>query len=402
MTVRRLVVKIGSALLVDREGQLRHDWLDSLAEDLAACRSRGQEVIVVTSGAIALGRPVLGLRPGSLRLEDQQAAAAVGQINLAHAYQASLARQGLTTAQLLLTLGDTESRRRYLNARSTVGSLLRLGVVPVVNENDTVATNEIRFGDNDRLSARVAVMASADQLILLSDVDGLYTADPGQNPDAVRIELVSAITPEIEAMAGGAGSQAGTGGMVSKLAAAKIATRAGCTVVLAPGAGTRPLSQLEQGGPCTRFPARENPGRARKEWIAASLGAMGVIRIDAGAARALRRGSSLLPAGVVAIEGSFERGDPVLVQGPGRPRPGQGAVRLRCRRRAPDPRPQHRGDRRHSGLSRPRRADPPRRPGAALASAAPHPRCLHPVDRVGCARFATSRPKIVGSSAEVD
>ncbi len=258
MTARRLVVKIGSALLVDREGRLRHDWLDSLAADLAACRGRGQEVIVVTSGAIALGRPLLGLRPGALKLEDQQAAAAVGQINLAHAYQESLARHGLTTAQLLLTLGDTESRRRYLNARSTIGSLLRLGVVPVVNENDTVATNEIRFGDNDRLSARVAVMASADQLILLSDVDGLYTADPGRNPDAVRLELVSAITPEIEAMAGGSGSQVGTGGMVSKLAAAKIATRAGCTVVLAPGGVMRPLTELEQGGPCTRFPARQS------------------------------------------------------------------------------------------------------------------------------------------------
>jgi glutamate 5-kinase len=315
MTVRRLVVKIGSALLVDQQGGLRHAWLDSLAEDLAACRRRAQEVIVVTSGAIALGRPLLGLRPGSLRLEDQQAAAAVGQINLAHAYQESLARHGLATAQLLLTLGDTESRRRYLNARSTIDSLLRFGVVPVVNENDTVATNEIRFGDNDRLSARVAVMASADALILLSDVDGLYTSDPGQNPDAVRLELVSAITPEIEAMAGGSGSL-GTGGMVSKLAAAKIATRAGCAVVLAPGGAARPLSRLEQGGPCTRFPARQNPGRARKDWIAASLAAMGVIRIDAGAARALRRGSSLLPAGVVAIEGSFERGDPVVVRGP--------------------------------------------------------------------------------------
>ncbi len=312
MTARRIVVKIGSSLLVDRGG-LRHAWLDSLAEDLAACRARGQEVIVVTSGAIALGRPLLGLKRGSPKLEDQQAAAAVGQINLAHAYQASLARQGLTTAQLLLTLDDTESRRRYLNARSTIAALLRLGVIPVVNENDTVATTEIRFGDNDRLSARVAVMASADELILLSDVDGLYTADPGRNPDAVRLELVATITPEIEAMAGGP-SDLGTGGMASKLAAAKIATRAGCAVLLAQGSVPRPLRQLEQGGPCTRFPARQNPGRARKDWIAASLGAMGVVRIDAGAARALRRGSSLLPAGVIAIEGSFERGDPVLVQ----------------------------------------------------------------------------------------
>jgi glutamate 5-kinase len=314
MSVRRLVVKIGSSLLVDQEGRLRRAWLDSLAEDLAALRSGGQEVIVVTSGAIALGRPALGLRPGSLRLEDQQAAAAVGQINLAHAYQASLARQGLATAQLLLTLADTENRRRYLNARSTVEALLRFGVVPVVNENDTVATNEIRFGDNDRLSARVAVMASADQLILLSDVDGLYTSHPGAHPNAVRIEVVNAITPEIEAMAGGSGSHVGTGGMVSKLAAAKIATHAGCAVVLAPGAVDRPLTRLAQGGPCTRFPARENPRRARKEWIAAALGTMGVVRIDAGAARALRRGSSLLPAGVIAVEGVFERGDPVLVK----------------------------------------------------------------------------------------
>ena len=289
---------------------------NSLAADLAACRTEGQEIIVVTSGAIALGRAALNLSAGVLRLEEKQAAAAVGQINLAHAYQASLAGHGLATAQLLLTLGDTENRRRYLNARSTVEALLRLGVIPVVNENDTVATNEIRFGDNDRLSARVAVMAGADELVLLSDVDGLYTRDPNRDPDAQRIELVSAITPEIEAMASGAGSAAGTGGMVSKLAAAKIATRAGCSVVLAPGALPHPLARLAAGGPCTRFAARAQPGRARKEWLAATLGVMGVIRIDAGAATALKRGSSLLPAGVVEIEGGFERGDPVLVRGP--------------------------------------------------------------------------------------
>jgi glutamate 5-kinase len=313
---RRRVIKIGSSLLVDGDGCIRLAWLDSLAQDLAACRARTEEIIVVTSGAIALGRAALGLSPGAQRLEEKQAAAAVGQINLAHAYQASLARQGLATAQLLLTLGDTENRRRYLNARSTVEALLRLGVIPVVNENDTVATNEIRFGDNDRLSARVAVMASAEELVLLSDVDGLYTRDPSRHPGALRLELVTAITPEIEAMAGGAGSAAGTGGMVSKLAAARIATRAGCSVVLAPGALAHPLERLAAGGPCTRFPARANPGRARKEWLAATLGVMGVIRIDAGAARALRRGSSLLPAGVVAVEGGFERGDPVLVRGP--------------------------------------------------------------------------------------
>jgi glutamate 5-kinase len=313
---RRRVIKIGSSLLVDGDGRIRHAWLDSLAEDLAAWRQRAEAVIVVTSGAIALGRAALGLSTGALRLEEKQAAAAVGQINLAHAYQASLARHGLATAQLLLTLDDSENRRRYLNARSTVEALLKLGVIPVVNENDTVATNEIRFGDNDRLSARVAVMASADELILLSDVDGLYTRDPARDPSAVRIEEVRAITPEIEAMAGGAGSLAGTGGMVSKLAAAKIATRAGCDVVIAPGIATHPLARLAAGGPCSRFPARDNPRRARKEWLAGSLGVMGVIRIDAGAARALCRGSSLLPAGVIDVEGVFERGDAVLVRGP--------------------------------------------------------------------------------------
>ena len=316
MSARRLVVKIGSSLLVDRAGRLRREWLDSFAADLAACRDDGQEAIVVTSGAIALGRAALGLKARVLRLEDKQAAAAVGQINLAHAYQASLAQHGLPTAQLLLTLGDTESRRQYLNDRSTIDALLRLGVVPVVNENDTVATNEIRFGDNDRLSARVAVMASADELILLSDVDGLYTADPGRHQGAARLDVVSDITPEIEAMAGGAGSLAGTGGMVSKLAAARIATHAGCAVIIAPGFGARPLARLAAGGPCTRFLARANPRRARKEWIAGSLAAMGVLRIDGGAARALRRGSSLLPAGVVAVEGAFERGDAVIVRDP--------------------------------------------------------------------------------------
>jgi glutamate 5-kinase len=316
VSVRRMVVKIGSSLLVDGAGRLRREWLDSFAADLAVCRDRRQEVIVVTSGAIALGRAALALKARVLRLEDKQAAAAVGQINLAHAYQASLAQHGLPTAQLLLTLSDTESRRQYLNARSTIEALLKLGVVPVVNENDTVATNEIRFGDNDRLSARVAVMASADELILLSDVDGLYTADPSRQQDAVRLEVVSEITPEIEAMAGGAGSLAGTGGMVSKLAAARIATRAGCSVVIAPGVEPRPLARLVGGGPCTRFLARANPRRARKEWIAGALAAMGVLRIDGGAARALRRGSSLLPAGVIAVEGAFERGDAVIVRDP--------------------------------------------------------------------------------------
>ncbi len=316
MSARRLVVKIGSALLVEERGALRTEWLDSLAQDLQAARAGGQEVIVVTSGAIALGRAALGLKAGGLKLEEKQAAAAVGQIGLAQAYQATLARRGLATAQLLLTLDDTENRRRYLNARSTVEGLLRLGVVPVVNENDTVATAEIRFGDNDRLSARVAVMTSADELILLSDVDGLYTRDPGRFPDAEHIGEVAEITPEIEAMAGGAGSLAGTGGMASKLVAARIATRAGCRVVIAPGQGLRPLQALAEGGPCTRFLAQANPRRARKDWIAGALAPVGVLSIDEGAARALRRGSSLLPAGVRRVEGDFERGDAVLVLDP--------------------------------------------------------------------------------------
>jgi len=316
MSRRRVVVKIGSSLLIDAAGGLRGAWLESLAADLAAERTRGDDVIVVTSGAIALGRAALDLGHRVLRLEEQQAAAAVGQIALAQAYKATLAERGLAAAQLLLTLDDTENRRRYLNARATIDALLRLGVVPVVNENDTVATAEIRFGDNDRLSARVAVMAGAEELILLSDVDGLYTRDPARHAGAERIDAVGEITPEIEAMAGGAGSPAGTGGMMSKLEAAKIATRAGCRVILAPGTEPRPLERLAAGGPATRFAARANPRRARKEWIAGSLAAAGIVRIDEGAAGALRRGSSLLPAGVVAIEGGFERGDAVLVRAP--------------------------------------------------------------------------------------
>jgi glutamate 5-kinase len=314
--IRRQVIKIGSALLVDPAQGLRAAWLDSLAEDLAMRRALGQEVIVVTSGAIAMGRAALGIKPAAFRLEEKQALAAVGQIALAHAYQASLAKHGLATAQVLLTLADTEDRRRYLNARATIETLLKLDVVPVVNENDTVATTEIRFGDNDRLSARVAVMAGADSLILLSDVDGLYTADPAKDPAAQHLPEVAAITPEIEAMAGGSGSTVGTGGMVSKLAAAKIATWAGCEVTLAPGLPLRPLQALDRGGRCTRFVARTSPKRARKEWIAGALGIMGVVHIDAGAAQALRRGRSLLPAGVTAVDGQFERGDPILVRGP--------------------------------------------------------------------------------------
>lgn len=310
----RLVVKIGSSLLVEPEHGLRRQWLSSLAADIAERRSAGDQVIVVTSGAIAMGRAALDIGRNASRLDEKQAAAAVGQIHLAHAYQAALADHDLTTAQVLLTLDDTENRRRYLNARATIEALLRLDAVPVVNENDTVATSEIRFGDNDRLSARVAVMASADQLVLLSDVDGLYTANPALAAHAEHIPHVEAITPEIEAMAGGTNSAVGTGGMVSKLIAAKLASRAGCRVTLTSGLGLSPLRQLAGGGRCTTFAAATTPRRARKHWIAGSLDVMGVAVIDQGAAEALRRGRSLLPAGVTAIEGRFERGDPLLVR----------------------------------------------------------------------------------------
>jgi glutamate 5-kinase len=316
LSARRIVVKIGSSLLVDDEGRVREAWLDGLAADIAVLTARGQQVIVVTSGAIALGRRSLGLKRRPHRLEEKQAAAAVGQIVLAHAYQERLGSRGLRIGQVLVTLHDTEARRRYLNARATLETLLRLGVIPVVNENDTVATSEIRYGDNDRLSARVAVMASAETLVLLSDIDGLYTADPRSDATARHLATVEAITPEIEAMAGGAGSTVGTGGMVSKLTAAKIATSAGCSVVLARGAVERPLAAIEAGTRATLFPVRLSARRARKDWIAASLGAKGSIDIDAGACQALRRGSSLLPAGVTRIEGEFERGDAVLVRAP--------------------------------------------------------------------------------------
>jgi glutamate 5-kinase len=311
---RRLTVKVGSALLVEPSGELRAAWLQALAEDIAAWQARGTQVIVVTSGAIALGWRQLGLARRPVRLEDKQAAAAAGQILLARAWQDCLGQVGLKTAQILITLEDTEARRRYLNGRATMATLLRLGVVPVVNENDTVATSEIRFGDNDRLSARVAVMASADALVLLSDVDGLYTADPTRVPDAAHIPEVAAITPEIEAMAGGVQSSVGTGGMVSKLEAARIATGAGCTVLLGRGSVLRPLTALEGGARCTLFRAQTTPRRARKDWIAGRLSVMGVLHLDDGAVAALKRGSSLLPAGVKRVEGEFERGDALLLQ----------------------------------------------------------------------------------------
>jgi glutamate 5-kinase len=315
---RRLVVKIGSALLVADNGEIRRAWLATLAEDVARCRARGQEVILVSSGAVAVGRRHLGLSGNRIRLEEKQAAAATGQIRLAHAYQEALARHGITVAQILLTLEDTEERRRHLNARATFEQLLGLGAVPVVNENDTVATAEIRFGDNDRLAARVAQMTSADALVLLSDIDGLYTADPRKQRDAQHLAVVGEIGPEIEAMAGEAAPGYSSGGMVTKLAAARIAMGAGCHMLIArgmpEGAVSGPLAAIEAGARATLFLPRGEPRSARKSWIAGTIEPSGVIVIDDGAALALRRGRSLLPAGIVAIDGVFERGDAVVVR----------------------------------------------------------------------------------------
>lgn len=314
---RRLVVKIGSSLLVDgSDGRIHRAWLHALADDIAAARSRGQEVLIVTSGAIAVGRRHLGLPSGPLKLEESQAAAASGQIRLAHAYQEALGRHEIGAGQVLLTLDDTESRRRYLNALSTLNTLVRLGAVPVVNENDTVATSEIRFGDNDRLAARVAMMASADVLVLLSDIDGLYDSNPKLNPGAKLIPEVARLTPEIEAMGGKALPGDSSGGMETKLIAAKIATGAGCHMVIANGRTMNPLKAVLEGAPCTWFLASDSPRTARKHWIAGTLKATGAIVVDAGALKALAAGRSLLPAGVTTIEGSFERGDAVIVKGP--------------------------------------------------------------------------------------
>ena len=312
---RRLVVKIGSALLVAESGEIRRAWLTALADDVARCHARGQEVILVSSGAIAVGRRHLGLAGRRLRLEENQAAAATGQIRLAHAYQEALARHGITVAQILLTLDDTEERRRHLNARATFAQLLSLGAVPVVNENDTVATAEIRFGDNDRLAARVAQMTSTDMLVLLSDIDGLYTADPRKSSEARHVPIVREIGPEIEAMAGEAAPGFSSGGMVTKLAAARIAMGAGCHMLIAQGKGAgSPLAAIEARCRATLFLTRAEPRSARKAWIAGAVNPCGILTVDDGAAGALRRGKSLLPAGVVAVEGVFERGDAVIIR----------------------------------------------------------------------------------------
>jgi glutamate 5-kinase len=313
---RRIVVKVGSSLLVDSAaGGLKRDWLAGLAADIAALHRDKRDVLVVSSGAIALGRAVLKLPRGPLKLEDSQAAAAVGQIALARSWSEVLSAQGLTAGQVLVTLGDTEERRRYLNARSTIAKLLEWRSVPVINENDTVATTEIRYGDNDRLAARVATMMSADLLVLLSDVDGLYDRPPSRGAEANLVPLVARITPEIEAMAGASESEHARGGMRTKIEAGKIATTAGTHMVIASGHVARPLQAIIDGAPCTWFLTPANPVTARKKWIAGSLEPRGALVIDAGAVKALRSGKSLLPAGVIKVEGAFGRGDAVVVRG---------------------------------------------------------------------------------------
>jgi glutamate 5-kinase len=312
---RRIVVKVGSSLLVDpNEARAKQRWLTRLADDIATLHRGGADVLVVSSGAVALGRSVLGFPPGALPLEDSQAAAAVGQIALARLWAEALHERGLVAGQVLVTFGDTEERRRYLYARECLNRLLSLRAVPVINENDTVATAEIRYGDNDRLAARVATMASADLLVLLSDVDGLYTAPPATDPNARHLPVVPRITAEIEAMAGGAASQYSRGGMRTKIEAAKIATTGGAHMVIADGRADAPIERISKGERCTWFLTPSNPVTARKKWIAGSLEPKGAVHIDEGAAKALLSGKSLLPAGVTRIEGAFARGDCIVIR----------------------------------------------------------------------------------------
>ena len=311
---KRIVIKIGSMLLVDaKSGQLHKEWLDSVIDDVAELYKQGKEIIIVSSGSVALGRRHLHLESDILKLEEKQAAAACGQVELMQHYQQEMARFNITTAQLLLSLQDSEDRRRYLNARETIETLLSMRAIPVINENDTVATAEIRFGDNDRLAARVAQMASADALVLLSDVDGLYTANPELDAKAEFIPEVKEITPEIEAMAGGSVSNFGSGGMTTKVMAAKIATASGCHMAITKGKSLHPIRNLLEGGRCTWFVSKENPISARKHWIAGSVAPVGEIVIDDGAQAALSKGKSLLPAGVTEVSGTFNRGDAVAV-----------------------------------------------------------------------------------------
>lgn len=310
---RRLVIKVGSSLLIEGDGQLNRSWLESLASDIAELKANGRDVIVVSSGAIAIGSRVLDINTRRARLEDLQAAAAAGQVQLAHAWRDVLGAHRLITAQVLLTLEDTESRRRFLNARGTLGRLLERDVVPVINENDTVATDEIRYGDNDRLAARVAQLVMADGLLLLSDVDGFYTDDPGRNPDAEHIAEVCSISNEMLGMAGETRSDIGSGGMATKVQAARIATHAGCATIIASGQEDHPVSTLSAGGRCTVFRAEGSPQAARKQWLAGALSAGGSVSVDPGAARALAGGKSLLPVGIVDVGGEFGRGDVVRI-----------------------------------------------------------------------------------------
>jgi glutamate 5-kinase len=321
---RRLVVKVGSSLLVDDQGRLNRRWLKTLAADIAELQGAGHELLIVSSGAIAIGSSVLGINKRRARLADLQAAAAAGQVQLVHAYQEELGHHDISAAQILLTPEDTENRRRFLNARGTLGKLLERGVVPIINENDTVATEEIRYGDNDRLAARVAQLVMADALVLLSDVDGLYTADPGKDPDARHIPEVTRITPETEAMAGETRSDIGSGGMATKILAARIATHAGCSTIIAAGTAEHALKSLAGGARCTVFTAEGTPAAARKQWLAGVLEVQGDLGVDEGAARALRTGNSLLPVGVVSISGDFRRGDVVRISGPGGEELGRG------------------------------------------------------------------------------
>ncbi len=324
---RRIVVKVGSSLLVDgATGRLDTGWLAALADDIAGLAGGGREILVVSSGAIALGRHALGVKGGVLKLEDAQAAAAVGQVALAGAWAKCLDERGLTAAQILLTWGDTEERRRYLNARATLATLLKMRAIPVINENDTVATAEIRYGDNDRLAARVAAMVGADCLVLLSDIDGLYTAPPRSDPHAAFIDFVPAITPAIEAMAGSAGSELSRGGMKTKIEAGKVATAAGAAMVIASGRRKNPLAAIDAGARATWFAPQATPASARKAWIASHLEPRGTITVDAGAAAALRAGKSLLPAGVTSVAGGFSRGDAVVILADGGVEIGRGLV----------------------------------------------------------------------------
>jgi glutamate 5-kinase len=313
---RRIVIKIGSALLVDRKSGLKKAWLDAMCADIAALKKKGVDVLVVSSGAIALGRSVLDLPSGALKLEESQAAAAVGQISLARAWSESLSYDEIVAGQILLTLGDTEERRRYLNARATISQLLKIGAIPIINENDTVATSEIRYGDNDRLAARVATMTGADLLILLSDIDGLYTAPPHLDPDARFLETIGEITPEIEAMAGGAASELSRGGMRTKIDAGKIATASGCAMIIASGKTDSPLSAIANGARSSWFAPSGTPVTARKTWIAGQLQPAGELHVDEGAMTALGAGKSLLPAGVRRVNGLFSRGDTIAIIGP--------------------------------------------------------------------------------------